>query len=31
MNYSEMVGRYAEKIEWSKKPMGGLRRADRIW
>ena len=23
MNYSEMVGRYAAKIEWSKKPMGG--------
>ena len=22
MNYSEMVGRYAAKIEWSKKPMG---------
>lgn len=32
MNYSEMVGRYAAKIEWSKKPYGGgLRRADRIW
>ena len=23
MNYSEMVGRYAAKIEWLKKPMGG--------
>ena len=23
MNYSEMVERYAAKIEWSKKPMGG--------
>ena len=22
MNYSEMVGRYAAKIGWSKKPMG---------
>ena len=22
MNYSEMVGRYAAKIEWSQKPMG---------
>lgn len=33
MNYSEMVGRYTAKIEWSKKPMGGrdYGEHDRIW
>mgnify|MGYP000088699222 CR=1 FL=1 len=32
MNYSEMVGRYAAKIEWLKKPMGGdYGEHDRIW
>ena len=30
MNYSEMVGRYTAKIEWSKKPMGGETTASMI-